>query len=54
MRDLDDGDGANREAVVERVVDEHGLAPEEADDGIQNALMSGECYEPDDDTLKPI
>jgi RPA family protein len=54
MQDLDDGDGADREAVVERVVDEHGLAPEEADDGIQEALMSGECYEPDDDTLKPI
>ncbi|WP_049902992.1 hypothetical protein [Halococcus agarilyticus] len=54
MRDLDDGDGADREAVVERVVDEHGLTPEEADDGIQDALMSGECYEPDDDTLKPI
>jgi RPA family protein len=54
MQDLDDGDGADREAVVERVVDEHGLTPEEADDGIQNALMSGECYEPDDDTLKSI
>jgi hypothetical protein len=54
MRDLDDGDGADREAVVERVVEEYGLTPEEADDGIQDALMSGECYEPDDDTLKSI
>ncbi|EMA47246.1 hypothetical protein [Halococcus saccharolyticus] len=54
MRDLDDGDGADREAVVERVIEEYGLTPDKAEDGIQDALMSGECYEPDDDTLKPI
>jgi RPA family protein len=54
MTALDDGDGAEREAVIERVGDEHGLSREAAADGIQSALMSGECYEPDDDTLKPI
>jgi RPA family protein len=54
MTALDESDGAEREAVIERVVDEHGLTPEAAADGIQSALMSGECYEPDDDTLKPI
>jgi RPA family protein len=54
MAALDDGGGAARESVIERVVDEHGLTPEAAADGIQSALMSGECYEPDDDTLKPI
>ena len=53
MRDLDDGDGAEREAVIESVV-ENGLTREDAEAGIQSALMSGECYEPDDDTLKPI
>ena len=54
MAALDDGDGVAREAVVERVVEEHELTREQATDGIQSALMSGECYEPDDDTLKPI
>ncbi|RJT06884.1 hypothetical protein [Halococcus sp. IIIV-5B] len=54
MQELDDGSGADREAVVDRVVEEYGLTAAEADDGIQSALMSGECYEPDDDTLKPI
>ena len=54
MQELDDGSGADREAVVDRVVEEYGLTPADADDGIQSALMSGECYEPDDDTLKPI
>ena len=54
MQELDDGSGADRAAVVDRVVEEYGLTAAEADDGIQSALMSGECYEPDDDTLKPI
>jgi RPA family protein len=54
MAALDEGDGAEREAVIERVGDEHGLTREAAADGIQSALMSGECYEPDDDTLKSI
>jgi RPA family protein len=54
MTALDEGDGAEREAVIERVGDEHGLTREDAEAGIQSALMSGECYEPDDDTLKPI
>ena len=53
MRALDDGDGAARGEVIERVV-ENGLSREAAEEGIQSALMSGECYEPDDDTLKPI
>jgi RPA family protein len=54
MHELDDGDGADREAVIERVVEDYGLGRDAAEDGIQSALMSGECYEPDDDTLKPI
>ncbi len=54
MTALDDGDGAEREAVIERVVEEYGLTREAVAEGIQSALMSGECYEPDDDTLKPI
>ncbi len=54
MRDLADGDGADRGAVIERVADEHGVDPGAVDDAIESALMSGRCYEPQDDVLKPI
>ncbi|VTT87509.1 Glycerol dehydrogenase [Halorubrum sp. DM2] len=54
MDDLDDGDGAPREAVVERVADDHGVEPGAVEDAIQDALMSGQCYEPGDGLLKPI
>ena len=54
MDDLDDGDGAPREAVVERVADEHRVEPGAVEDAIQDALMSGQCYEPGDGLLKPI
>ncbi|ELZ48220.1 hypothetical protein C463_01491 [Halorubrum californiense DSM 19288] len=54
MGDLDDGDGAPREAVVERVADDHGAEPGAVEDAIQDALMSGQCYEPGDGLLKPI
>ena len=54
MSDLDDGDGVDRDALIEAVVDAHGADPEAVDEAIQDALMSGQCYEPADDTLKPI
>ncbi|MFB6303895.1 MAG: RPA family protein, partial [Haloferacaceae archaeon] len=54
MADLDEGDGADREAVVASVVEEHGADPGDVEDAIQDALMSGRCYEPGEDTLKPI
>jgi len=54
MSDLDDGDGADREAVVAAVVDEHGVEVGAVEDAIDDALMGGRCYEPDDGTLKPI
>ncbi|WP_144919769.1 hypothetical protein [Halorubrum salsamenti] len=54
MDALDDGDGAEREAVVEAVVDDHGVAADAVEDAIQDALMSGKCYEPGDGVLKPI
>ncbi|OYR42679.1 hypothetical protein [Halorubrum sp. Eb13] len=54
MGALDDGDGADREAVVDRVVDGHGVAADAVEDAIQDALMSGKCYEPGDGVLKPI
>ncbi|WP_318569649.1 hypothetical protein [Salinigranum marinum] len=54
MEELDDGDGASREAVVAWVVDEYGVAPGDVEDAIQSALMSGQCYEPAEDSLKAI
>ena len=54
MSDLDDGDGAQRTAIVDAVVDRTGSDPDAVEDAIQEALMGGRCYEPDDDLLKPI
>ena len=54
MGTLDDGDGADREAVVSALVDDHGVESAAVEDAIDDALMSGRCYEPDEGTLKPI
>jgi hypothetical protein len=54
MRELDEGGGANRETLVAAVVDRYGADPGEIEEAIQDALMDGRCYEPDDATLKPI
>jgi hypothetical protein len=54
MATLDDGDGASREAVIGHVVDEYGVDPGDVEDAIQSALMSGQCYEPTEDSLKAI
>ncbi|MFB6084699.1 MAG: hypothetical protein ABEJ94_10690 [Halorientalis sp.] len=54
MNDLDDGDGADRETLIERVADRTGADPEAVEDAVQDALMDGRCYEPDEATLKPI
>jgi RPA family protein len=54
MRDLDDGDGADREAVIEQVADRTGADADAVEDAVQDALMDGRCYEPGEATLKPI
>ncbi|WP_226010177.1 hypothetical protein [Halomicrobium salinisoli] len=54
MGDLDEGDGADREEVVAAVVDRTGADPGEVEDAVQDALMGGRCYEPEDGLLKPI
>jgi len=54
MRDLDDGNGVDRAAVVTESRERHGLTDEEVTDAIQGALMDGRCYEPDESSLKPI
>ncbi|MBV0922591.1 hypothetical protein KTS45_00100 [Halomicroarcula limicola] len=54
MRDLDDGDGADREEIRATVVEEYGADSDAVEDAIQDALMSGQCYEPEDGKLTPI
>jgi hypothetical protein len=54
IRELDAGDGADRDAVVEALTERTGAGAEAADEAISDALMNGECYEPDDGMLKAI
>jgi len=54
MGDLDDGTGADRAALIETATDRWGVSPDDIEGAIQGALMDGQCYEPDDETLKPI
>ena len=54
MGNLDDGDGADRETVVKQVAADHGVDSAAVEDAIDDALMGGRCYEPDDGILKPI
>ncbi|MFB6070584.1 MAG: hypothetical protein ABEJ76_06115 [Halanaeroarchaeum sp.] len=54
MDELDDGDGAPRDAIVETVRDEHGVEAEAVEDAIQDALMGGRCYESGDDRFTSI
>jgi RPA family protein len=54
MQELDDGSGADREALLVEMADRYGVGEDETEDAIQQALMDGECYEPDDTTLKAI
>ncbi|KAB1194433.1 rpa-associated protein [Haloferax sp. MBLA0076] len=54
MEDIDDGDGAAHDDVVAAVVDEYGVDADAVEDAIQDALLGGRCYEPQDDVLKAI
>ncbi|EMA10376.1 hypothetical protein SAMN05443574_10994 [Haloarcula vallismortis] len=54
MDELDDGNGADREELLSTVVDRYGADADAVADAIQDALMGGRCYEPDDGKLKPI
>ncbi|MFC4249403.1 hypothetical protein ACFOZ7_21140 [Natribaculum luteum] len=54
MNELDDGSGADRSTVIETVADETGATEDDVESAIQDALMGGQCYEPDDETLKAI
>ena len=54
MRELNDGDGVHRDALLEHVSDETGADVDAVSDAVQDALMGGQCYEPEDGVLKPI
>jgi len=54
MGELDDGAGADRQAVIEAMTERYGVDAGAVEEAIQDALMDGRCYEPDDATLKPI
>jgi RPA family protein len=54
MQELNGDDGAPRNELVAEVADRTGADTEAVEDAIQDALMDGRCYEPDEETLKPI
>jgi len=54
MESLDEGDGAGRDAVVAAVTERTGADADAVAEAIQDALMDGRCYEPEDDRYKPI
>jgi len=54
MESVGDEAGADREALVAAVVEEQGVDPAAVEAAIEDALMSGRCYEPSEGTLKAI
>lgn len=54
MAELDDGDGAQREALFSEMSEQYGVGENEVQAAIESALMDGECYEPGDGRFKPI
>ena len=54
MNELDDGSGTDRDALIGTATERFGVDEDDVEDAIQGALMDGQCYEPDDETLKPI
>ncbi len=54
MEQLDDGSGADRDELIETVAADTGASEDDVENAIQDALMGGQCYEPDDETLKAI
>lgn len=54
MHALDDGDGVDREVLIDAVRDATDAQVSAIEDAIRDALMSGSCYEPQEGRLKPI
>lgn len=54
MGELSTDGGADRDELVATMIEEYGVSEEEVEAAIQDALMSGRCYEPDEGKLRPI
>lgn len=54
MESMDDGTGASRSELIDIVTTETGASAEDVEDAIDEALMGGQCYEPEDGKLKRI
>ncbi|WP_435174631.1 hypothetical protein [Halorussus sp. AFM4] len=54
MRELNEGDGVERETLMAAVVQAYDVTPADVEDALEAALMAGRCYESGEDTLKPI
>ncbi|UPV74480.1 hypothetical protein M0R89_00060 [Halorussus limi] len=54
MRELNDGDGVERETLLAAVVQDYDVTPADVEDALEAALMAGRCYESGEETLKPI
>jgi RPA family protein len=54
MQANDEGDGASEDAIVAAVTDRLGVDEDEVREALQEALMGGQCYEPEDGVYKPI
>lgn len=54
IRDADDSAGAEREHVISTIVEEHDADRDTVEAAIHDAMMRGECYEPEDGLLKAI
>lgn len=54
LRELDPGDGVDRERIITRLVEEFSLGEQDASDLLQSALLEGRCYQVGDDVIRPI
>lgn len=54
MSEFDTGGGASREDIISAAADRYGADSGPIEEAIEDALMSGKCYESGEDTLKPI
>lgn len=54
MTEISGDDGAERTSIVETVMDRYGVDESTVEGALESALLSGRCYEPQDDVFKPI
>lgn len=54
LQQQDTDDGVKRGTVITAVVEETGASETAVEEAIEEALLSGRCYEPKEDRLKPI